>query len=67
MADLREIMTGRLVTVSKETPVAEVARTMVQSRVGSAVIMPEVFVKVIGPLVAPTGLTKLTRFSPDYS
>ena len=39
MAELREIMTGRLVTVSKETPVAEVARTMVQSRVGSAVIM----------------------------
>jgi CBS domain-containing protein len=32
-------MTGRLVTVSKETPVAEVARTMVQGRVGSAVIM----------------------------
>ena len=39
MAALRDIMTSKVVTTSSETVVSEVARQMVEGRVGSAVIM----------------------------
>ena len=39
MAQLRDIMTTRVITTSAERPVAEVTALMVKARVGSAVVL----------------------------
>jgi len=39
MAKLGEIMTGEVLTASSDAPVAEVAKSMVKRRVGSALVM----------------------------
>jgi CBS domain-containing protein len=39
MASLREIMTAEVFTTTRETPVTEVARSMLKSQFGSAVVM----------------------------
>jgi CBS domain-containing protein len=39
MATLKEIMTGDVFTTSRDTPVAEVAKSMLKGRFGSAVVM----------------------------